>query len=193
VVSGAGTNRGLLIRDVSNGFAAAVGIQSGDVLLSINSRVVQTGRDADRILTSLEPGPGRIVFVHPSAAGLQLYNVPVNMPRFSPSAAPPSFSSGTSASSKSGGRDANDATMIPVCESYMLELVNSDRQKNGSGPVQSNGTLAAFAKEKAQDMGQRLYFSHTDPDGIGPKERAARDGIKCGVYENIASGCSKDG
>jgi len=187
VVSATGTNRGLLLRSViPSGFAAGMGLQAGDVLFSINNRVIQTAADADRVLGPGEPGPGHAVFVHPSEKGLQLYNASVNFPRFAHFTVPMSDTRDAGHPANSGEKFASDAVGIPACESYMIELVNRDRQKNGSPPIQANGTLASLAKEKADDMAKRGYFAHVDPDGVGPQERANRAGIKCGTYENLS-------
>jgi uncharacterized protein YkwD len=186
VVSATGTNRGLLLRNVAPGFAANIGMQAGDVLLSVNSRVIQTGKDADRVLTATEPGPTHVLFVHPTESGLQLYNAPVTVPRFAQlsNATPmPEIAEGAH---RGGEKAANDPAATAACESYMVELVNHDRQKNGSPPIHVNSALAELAREKADDMARRNYFSHVDPDGVGPQERANRAGIRCGTYENLS-------
>lgn len=39
-------------------------------------------------------------------------------------------------------------------------------------------------------MAARDYFDHDTPEGLGPSERAARQGYRGGVGENIAAGTS---
>jgi hypothetical protein len=39
-----------------------------------------------------------------------------------------------------------------------------------------NATLARIARQRAQDMGARNYFSHTDPDGLGANTLVTRAG-----------------
>jgi uncharacterized protein YkwD len=186
VVSAAGTNRGLLLRSVQSGFAASIGMQPGDVLFSVNSRVVQTGSDADRILESSPSGPARIIFVHPSENGLQLYNTQKALPTFTGmhSSHFSTSSSSGSANSSGGGSRANES--MAALESYMIELVNSDRTANGSHAISANGTLSSLARGHAADMAKRDFFNHTNPDGKDPQTRAHNAGVKGGVYENIA-------
>jgi uncharacterized protein YkwD len=184
VVSVGGSNRGMLLKNVESGFAANVGMQSGDVLLSVNSRVVQSGRDADRILQSSPAGKARIVFVHPSESGLQLYNTEVNLPKFAASALA-HLGSSTQTSAMSGKRSAV-AESMPAYESFMIELINHDRTVNGSAPIQSNAALTAMARAYASDLAARGFWGHVDPDGNDPQARAKSHGISHGVFENIA-------
>lgn len=192
VASASGSNRGLLLRNVSGGFASSIGLQAGDVLLSVNSRVVQTGSDADRILESCDGGPARIVFVHPSENGLQLYNAQFNLPKFSGvHAAPSNTTFNSSGSSISGGSGSASAKSKPsesmaAYESYMIELINHDRTANGSPAIQANSALSALARGHAKDMATRDFFNHVNPDGVDPQARAANAGIRSGTFENIA-------
>jgi uncharacterized protein YkwD len=185
VVSAAGSNRGLLLRNVERGFATSVGMQSGDVLLSVNSRVVQSGQDADRILQSSSTGRARIVFVHPSESGLQLYNTEVNLPKFSAASATPHIVLSTQTSPMSGQKNTV-AESMPAYEKYMIELINHDRGLSGRAAIQSNAALTAMARAYASDLAARGFFGHVDPDGNDPQARAKSHGISHGVFENIA-------
>ena len=185
VVSANGTNRGLLLKSVENGFASNMGMQQGDVLLSVNNRVIQTGRDADRVLESTPAGPARVMFVHPSDSGLQLYNAQVNLPKFSSSSGTQVASSSSSGSSTQA-RSKDESSSFAACERYMIELINHDRSAHGSPAVQENSTLSSLARAYAHDMAARGFFAHTDPDGNDPNVRAAKAGIKSGVSENLA-------
>jgi len=190
VRSASGSNRGLLLRNVNRGFASSFGMQAGDVLLSVNNRVVQTGADADRILESCEGGSARIMFVHPGENGLQLYNAQINLPKFSGLQAAPTitFSSPGSSSSSSGSASAKGkpAESMQAYESYMIELINHDRTSNGSPAIQANSALTSLARAHARDMATRDFFGHVNPDGIDPQGRAASAGIRGGVFENLA-------
>ncbi len=189
VVSASGSNRGLLLRSVGSGFASSIGLQAGDVLLSVNSRVVQTGADADRILESCDTGPARIIFVHPSENGLQLYNAQFNLPKFSAVHTAPSnisFSVSGSSISGAGGSKNKPSESMAAYESYMIELINHDRTSNGSPAIQANSALSALARSHAKDMATRDFFNHVNPDGADPQARAASAGIRGGTFENIA-------
>lgn len=53
---------------------------------------------------------------------------------------------------------------------HMLELINQTRNQHQIHTVENNAILALAAKEKAKDMLEKSYFSHTAPDGKTPWE-----------------------
>jgi hypothetical protein len=89
-------------------------------------------------------------------------------------------------------------------EQYLVELINRARldpvaEQTISGDVLARasnsepdeplavlGSLAEAARGHSQDMIDRDFFSHTNPDGQGPTARAAEEGYSGGVGENIA-------
>jgi uncharacterized protein YkwD len=184
VVSARGTSTGILIKDISDtGLGAAVGISSGDVLLSINDRVIQTARDADRILSQTPSSLVRICFVHVGDSGLQLYNGQLRYANQHVNIDDASSGSEIASSSKSA---ANIAAGLPQVESFMVEVINHDRARYGAPPISENAKLKALARSRSEDMATRGYFGHDDPDGVGPQEKATQAGIKHGVWENIS-------
>jgi hypothetical protein len=70
----------------------------------------------------------------------------------------------------------------------ILVLVNHERAKAGRRPLASSQRLEALAQAFSDDMARRDFFSHTDPDGCTPWDRAARRGIHNLGGENIARG-----
>lgn len=73
-------------------------------------------------------------------------------------------------------------------EAAVLALVNQERAQAGCGPVRANPPLAALAGAFSKDMATRGFFSHTDPDGNSPWDRATKAGISGLGGENIARG-----
>ena len=71
----------------------------------------------------------------------------------------------------------------------MFEALNEYREKNGLEPLIYSQTLEAAADAQALDLWVRNFFDHTNPDGLGPADRALREGF-CHRYvgENIAAG-----
>ncbi|MCY3022868.1 MAG: PKD domain-containing protein [Planctomycetota bacterium] len=55
-------------------------------------------------------------------------------------------------------------------------------------PLVMNKNLLQAARAHSKDMNDRNFFAHTNPDGLGPGERAAAAGYTGGVGENIAMG-----
>ena len=68
-------------------------------------------------------------------------------------------------------------------------LVNEHRVSIGLSPLAWDGRVAAVAQAHSQDMVDRSFFSHTNPDGLSPFDRLAAAGISyTWAGENIAYG-----
>jgi len=97
--------------------------------------------------------------------------------------------SGGSAGSSAGGAGRKAATStvsVSEMESHMLSLVNKHRSAAGLGAVGANSALADIARAHSEDMAKRGFFSHVNPDGRDPQDRARNAGWQGGVMENIA-------
>ncbi|OAR27656.1 RNA polymerase [Streptomyces sp. ERV7] len=71
----------------------------------------------------------------------------------------------------------------------VIALVNTERAKNGCGPVSDNSRLATAAQRHSDNMAAQDFFDHTDPSGAGPGERIHAAGYQWSTYgENIARG-----
>ncbi|MFF1477572.1 sigma-70 family RNA polymerase sigma factor [Streptomyces sp. NPDC058301] len=71
----------------------------------------------------------------------------------------------------------------------VIALVNTERAKNGCGPVTDNSQLATAAQRHSDNMAAQGFFDHTDPSGAGPGERIHAAGYQWSTYgENIARG-----
>ncbi|MFD4934551.1 CAP domain-containing protein [Streptomyces virginiae] len=73
-------------------------------------------------------------------------------------------------------------------EAAVVELVNQERALAGCGPVRANPPLATLAGAFSLDMATRGFFSHEDPEGNSPWDRATKAGIAGLGGENIARG-----
>ena len=69
----------------------------------------------------------------------------------------------------------------------MLALTNAQRAAAGCGALVADPALAAVARAHSADMRDRHFFSHTNPDGLDPFDRAAAAGLSARA-ENIAYG-----
>ena len=52
-----------------------------------------------------------------------------------------------------------------AAEVLSVQLVNEERQKAGLQALEKQSALDLIAQERSQDMAERGYFSHEDPDG----------------------------
>lgn len=77
-----------------------------------------------------------------------------------------------------------------LIESEAFTLLNDDRKSNGLQPLQCDDDLLIVARLHNQDMADRNFFAHTNPDGEQPWDRMERFGITGWslVGENIAAG-----
>ncbi|MFM9366534.1 CAP domain-containing protein [Streptomyces sp. Da 82-17] len=73
-------------------------------------------------------------------------------------------------------------------EAEVLSLVNQERAQAGCSPVKADPALADLAADFSQDMAERGFFDHTDPDGNTPWDRAEKAGVSNLGGENIARG-----
>jgi uncharacterized protein YkwD len=78
-------------------------------------------------------------------------------------------------------------------ERRIFALTNDVRRRNSLPPLTLDGNLTAIAQKYSDDMLQRQFFSHTDPDGKGLNDRLKAE-EKPGEFstmsragENIAS------
>ncbi|WP_373372336.1 CAP domain-containing protein [Sorangium atrum] len=55
-------------------------------------------------------------------------------------------------------------------------------------PIEASPSLGCTARRQAEDMSIRGFFSHRNPDGDGPLERAGQAGFRGIVGENLAWG-----
>jgi len=78
-------------------------------------------------------------------------------------------------------------------EYYMLTLINNERQAQGLEPLTMNSTLSSAAKLHSQDMINRNFFNHLNPDGLTPSDRARNVGYSfIALAENICGNPSID-
>ncbi|MFJ8086065.1 CAP domain-containing protein [Streptomyces sp. NPDC096205] len=75
-----------------------------------------------------------------------------------------------------------------AAEAEVLRLVNVERIQAGCTPLAANSGLSQLARAFSDDMAERGFFDHTDPDGATPWDRAEKAGITDLGGENIARG-----
>jgi len=74
-------------------------------------------------------------------------------------------------------------------EKQVLELVNQEREKQKLSPLKWNDALANLARAHSEDMVERNFFGHINPDGQDPFARMKTYGIEYSyAAENIAAG-----
>ncbi|MDR3592694.1 MAG: CAP domain-containing protein [Negativicutes bacterium] len=99
---------------------------------------------------------------------------PVPQPVVSPAPAAPKLGTGNSAS-------------VNAEEQQAFRLLNADRAANGLPPLRISAALTGLAETYAQDMINRNFFSHTNPQGQSPFDRMRQAGIAYGYAgENLA-------
>jgi len=76
-------------------------------------------------------------------------------------------------------------------EGRLILLMNQSRTKAGLRPLKTSRLLGEVARAHSREMSARNFFSHTNPAGLGPKERLERAGFAWKAFgENI--GCGQD-
>lgn len=73
---------------------------------------------------------------------------------------------------------ATEPQGLSADEERAVALVNADRAARGLPPLRVNMTLVALARDYAQDMIARNFFSHESPEGETFSDRLIRYGVK---------------
>ena len=89
-------------------------------------------------------------------------------------------------------QESEVADMVASLERQVHEGINEARVTvRGTHRLQWDDRLNTIARAHSEDMTERGYFSHDNPEGLGPTERAAKGGYRCrkyfhaGLAENI--------
>lgn len=77
---------------------------------------------------------------------------------------------------------------LSKAESQMLSSVDDARAEAGCAALRVDPRLTLASREHSEDMRDRSYYSHVNPDGEGPDERAADQGYTARVAENLSQG-----
>ncbi|MDD4600081.1 hypothetical protein SDC9_14744 [bioreactor metagenome] len=109
-------------------------------------------------------------------------------------------SGGDDDSSSNQTSNSNAKTSTPVssgnvkaAESKAVQLLNADRAKYGLPALKVNSALTGLAERYAQDMINRGYFAHNNPEGQTPFDRMQAAGISYKYAgENLAINSSVD-
>ena len=87
-------------------------------------------------------------------------------------------SSGKGASNNSASVPDIDITRL---ENKIHDLVNKERAKRGLSALVKDKSLRKVARNYSQDMVERNFFSHNDPDGRSFYNRYEAEGFKCSI------------
>ena len=87
-------------------------------------------------------------------------------------------------------REALDGDCGDALESGAMELLNAERESAGLSTLTCDLDVLDVARSHSQDISDRNFFDHKNPDGEQPWDRLDRGGVGGwrGVGENIAAG-----
>jgi uncharacterized protein YkwD len=182
VVMGNANRRGIYVTGGGSSLTTSMGLRPGAVLLTLDNRVVENASTADSVLGAKRAGNLDFSFVQLVGGQPQLVSRSCQFSGAAASVDPQAGLWGSTSSNKPKGPQSS----ISQLEKYMFQLVNQDRSKEGVPAVSENTALSNLARSYAEYMIKRGNFSHVDPDGRDPQQRAKEAGIKCGVYENLS-------
>lgn len=84
-------------------------------------------------------------------------------------------------------QETSSTMFMDQVESMIFAKVNQERAKAGVAALTYNKTMEKYARIKSQDMGDRGYFSHNDPEGRLITDKMRSDGVTYKAWgENIA-------
>lgn len=181
-----GSRRGIYITQIMTaGLWRDMGLRPGMLLLSIGNRTIESARSADEIIGKNQGSSFDYTYAK-MQGGLPVASHGHYVP----------FGGGSTGGISPDGnyypppeaaKKLGPESSIAELESYMVDLLNQDRAKNGHlPPVKQNPALGQLARNYAEYMIKHGNFSHTDPDGRTPQDRAKQAGLSIGVNENLA-------
>ena len=95
-------------------------------------------------------------------------------------------------------RPGQPAVRISELEQRIHTLINKERTNRNLRPLQLEERLSKVARAHSQDMANRNFFSHVNPDGEDPTARGKASGYTCrkvsgnliteGLAENLFQG-----
>ena len=79
---------------------------------------------------------------------------------------------------------------IDAARVEVVARINAERRRAGRQPLRPNPALDRAAQRHAIDMAARDFYSHDNPEGLSPRDRAGRAGYGPArlIGENIARG-----
>jgi uncharacterized protein YkwD len=105
-----------------------------------------------------------------------------------PSSAAPSAGASGSATPSGSPSASGSGDPAAAADAQVLALVNQQRAAVGCPAVTASPALGTLATAFSEQMAVGSFFSHVDPTGKTPWDRAAADGITDLGGENIARG-----
>ena len=149
-------------------------------ILTPGSAQAQPVLDSKQTMSPMSPRWGRVLRI---AAVLLVSILPVACVDDDPPTAP---ATGTPTPPSEPGPGPTDPEVISF-----VDGMNAHRASIGIAPLIWRSDVAAVATAHSQDMEDRDFFSHTNPDGEDPGERLTEAGIDRRAWgENIAWGYS---
>jgi uncharacterized protein YkwD len=98
-----------------------------------------------------------------------------------------SSSKNTNTTSGNTSTNTSSSKNVAADQKLAVDLLNADRAKNGLSALKTNSQLTNLAGNYAQDMINRNYFAHNNPEGQTPFDRMKNAGISyTSAGENIA-------
>ncbi|MDQ2049898.1 CAP domain-containing protein [Natronolimnohabitans sp. A-GB9] len=84
--------------------------------------------------------------------------------------------------------ESDDDTLDRVLvERYVHQAVNEERTDRGLEALEFDDDLQEIARAHSEDMAERGYFAHVDPDGNTFEDRYAAHGYECRAYTGDGS------
>jgi len=151
--------------------------------LAAGTAAVLTG-----ILPSAQGAPAGLASAQAPATGVPA--VPASLPATPSTSSPAKPKPRPSAVRAVAAADrlAPANSRVADAQQQILALVNTQRSEHGCGALTASGPLNQLAENYSTEMGTENFFSHTDPAGRTPWDRARAMGITDLGGENIAMG-----
>lgn len=172
----------------------AIGVRPADIVLSVNGTATAGAAELNEAVLKNQAKELKVATARRSGKTIAFLDFGKSerpkdrIPKPPPPPPQPEPASSTEAGNPDEASKLDNNNELTMLEAKMVTLVNSERQKRGLEQLQPSLSLATVAKSHSDDMIRRGYFSHIDPDGKNPGDRAVAAGINASyLAENIAS------
>jgi uncharacterized protein YkwD len=90
----------------------------------------------------------------------------------------------------SATREPASTAELEAARAEVVARINAARRRAGLAPLAAHPALDRAAQRHAADMAARGFYSHDNPEGLSPRDRAGRAGYGPArlIGENIARG-----
>jgi len=143
------------------------GAEGGHIIVGANRQPIRSEEDLGRLLAVSMPGSEvRFVVSSPDGTSYEIVSVLLG-------SAPEKSSADTAGAEQAdrGTVPSDEDVLRAETEEGIVQVINQAREERGLSPLREDSRLQKIARRHSQDMANRRFFAHFNPDGRDVVER----------------------